>query len=648
MTHRIRHLVVTDVHGKIAGLITQSNFLGNLGVEYFIELKHVSSIMTRILLTLPPEAMLQQALDIMAKERISCVIVVEDGKPAGILTERDITHFCHAHVDVRTTAMREVMTSPVKTMPEMAYVPEVNHFMRESRLRHIVIVVDGGKLSGLISQSNLTRGLEEKYVSFLKRMLKSSNDVIRQGKAQHEALFDMNPNAAFKLDARGIIQDCNIASILLTGHASETMQGKNLTQFMDAGDVSGFEQALYRAGENNPAHCECGIHDTSGKSIAFFLSLMPVHASGKTMQIYAIAHNITDKKMMEDELHFRAELESILASISTDFINIPSSGVDAGIERALKLIGEFLGVDRGFVFRFRDQQSIMDNTHEWCADDIEPHIDELQNLRTEDSRRFIGDMQNEDVFNAPLMTDLPFELAGGRTALAAEDVQSRICVPMASAGKNIGFLGFDSVHRQRTWPRDVITMLKMVGIIFTLAMERKGTEEKLQHMAHNDSLTNLPNRALFFDRLAQSLVRARRRGQNIAVLFVDLDRFKFINDTFGHDMGDNALKQVSQRLRHCIREEDTVARMGGDEFTVILTELGKTDHAALVSRKILACLTEPFILKGKECHLGCSIGIAIYPADGEDSETLLKNADTAMYRAKQKGNKHSFYTHDID
>jgi len=305
ITHQIRHLVVTDVYGKIAGLLTQSNFLGNLGIEYFIELKHVSSIMTRILLTLPAEAPLQQALDIMAKERVSCVVVVEDDKPVGILTERDVTHVCHAHTDIQTVSMREVMSSPVETMPEIAYVPEVNHFMHEKKLRHVVIVDADGKLSGLISQTNLTRGLEEKYISFLKRILKTRNMAIRCGKERHEALFELNPNASFRLDARGIIQDCNVASTLLTGYASEDTLGKSMTQFMDTGDVSGFEQALHRAGENNPAHCECYITTASGETIAIFLSLIPVRTTGKPRQIYTIAHDITEHKKAERTLEIQ-------------------------------------------------------------------------------------------------------------------------------------------------------------------------------------------------------------------------------------------------------------------------------------------------------------------------------------------------------
>jgi len=308
-SRQIRHLVVMDAEGEVAGLLTQSDLLDNLGIEYFIDLKHVSSIMTRRLFTLTGKDPVQKAFDMMERERISCVVVVEDGRPAGIWTERDVTHFCHAHMDARTTLMREVMTAPVKTMPETAYVPEVNHFMQENRLRHVVIVDHDGRLAGLISQSNLTKGLEGRYVSFLKRMLKTRNATIQHDRKQHEALFELNPNVSFRLDAEGVIQDCNAASTLLTGYDTEAMTGKSMTQFIAPGDVSGFEQTLCRARENHPAHCECYIHPASGDSIAIFLSLIPVRAAGKGNQIYGIAHDITAHKQAEKAL--RVKLDEI-------------------------------------------------------------------------------------------------------------------------------------------------------------------------------------------------------------------------------------------------------------------------------------------------------------------------------------------------
>jgi len=309
ITYQIRHLVVTDRDGNIAGALTQSDFLDNLGIEYFIELKHVSSIMSRQLFTLTADVPVQQALDIMVGQRISCVIVVEDDRPVGMLTERDVTHFSHTQANVRTTCLREVMATPVQTLSETAYVPEVNHFMKEKGIRHVAIVDHDKKLTGLISQSNLTSGLEEKYISFLKRVLKTRENSIQKGRDQHQALFEFNPNAAFFLDVDGVIQDCNVASTLLTGYSPEAIQGKPMTQFILSGDISEFEQALCRAKNKNPAYCECNIHSASDESMTIFLSLIPVATKGETKQIYGIAHDITEHKQVEDDL--KSKLDEI-------------------------------------------------------------------------------------------------------------------------------------------------------------------------------------------------------------------------------------------------------------------------------------------------------------------------------------------------
>jgi diguanylate cyclase (GGDEF)-like protein len=157
------------------------------------------------------------------------------------------------------------------------------------------------------------------------------------------------------------------------------------------------------------------------------------------------------------------------------------------------------------------------------------------------------------------------------------------------------------------------------------------------YLANHDALTGLPNRTLFYDRLGQSLARAHREGESIAVLFIDLDGFKLINDTLGHDSGDILLREVADRIMSCVRESDTVARMGGDEFTVILMNIRPPLSSEYVARKIIDALTLPFMLNGKESCITASVGIAIYPDNGDSASALVKLADAAMYLAKNSG-----------
>ncbi|HEX8477207.1 MAG TPA: diguanylate cyclase, partial [Telluria sp.] len=173
--------------------------------------------------------------------------------------------------------------------------------------------------------------------------------------------------------------------------------------------------------------------------------------------------------------------------------------------------------------------------------------------------------------------------------------------------------------------------------VLTDITERKASEERTRHQAEHDALTGLPNRVLFIDRLQQALAKERRQHGRFALMFLDLDNFKAINDTHGHHAGDAVLQQVALRLTHCVRAVDTVSRLGGDEFVVLLADAGGVDQAAHVARSIMRALGLPMHAVGQELNLTASVGIAICPGDGTDVDSLLRHADAAMYHAKQNG-----------
>jgi diguanylate cyclase (GGDEF)-like protein/PAS domain S-box-containing protein len=202
---------------------------------------------------------------------------------------------------------------------------------------------------------------------------------------------------------------------------------------------------------------------------------------------------------------------------------------------------------------------------------------------------------------------------------------------------------------ERVFGTEDLRFAEAVGNVLSTALQRQKAEQRLAHLAQFDALTGLPNRTLLQDRLAQTIVQSRRKRWHAGALFVDLDRFKLINDTLGHHLGDALIRQVGERLLECVRPGDTVGRISGDEFAVVLADMARPDDAALVAQKILDTLAQPFDLGGNEAYISASIGIAAFPEDGDDAETLLKNADIAMYRAKESArNCYRFFTAEMN
>jgi diguanylate cyclase (GGDEF)-like protein/PAS domain S-box-containing protein len=225
---------------------------------------------------------------------------------------------------------------------------------------------------------------------------------------------------------------------------------------------------------------------------------------------------------------------------------------------------------------------------------------------------------------------------------------SGVYVPVHGERAAFGVLSMNSL-RDQAFDEEDLRFAEAVANVLSGAIRRLQTQTRLAYMAEFDALTGLPNRNLLRDRLTQTVAQVRRRSESGGVLFIDLDRFKLINDTLGHHLGDALIAEVGERLKHCVRSGDTVGRVSGDEFAVVLCELARADDAAIVAQKILNSLARPFDLEGNEAYITASIGISVFPADGEDAETLLKNADLAMYRSKEMTrNAYCFFTAEMN
>jgi len=220
------------------------------------------------------------------------------------------------------------------------------------------------------------------------------------------------------------------------------------------------------------------------------------------------------------------------------------------------------------------------------------------------------------------------------------------CVPILSHGELLGVFNTYVPEGYERSARDE-TMLGMVSNVLALAICVRRSLDELEYMARRDALTHLPNRMLFYDRLEQAIVHAKRNHLGLSVFFIDLDRFKQVNDGLGHETGDALLVQVAKRLLCCVRESDTVARLGGDEFTMVLAGVANRESAGKVARKVIQALKRPFTVLGHQCRIGASIGIAVFPDDGSGPEALVRHADQAMYEAKKQRQAYAFYQGEV-
>jgi diguanylate cyclase (GGDEF)-like protein len=332
----------------------------------------------------------------------------------------------------------------------------------------------------------------------------------------------------------------------------------------------------------------------------------------------------------------QASLHKSVAAISTDFIGINQLTVGKTVSRMLESLGTILGADRSYIFLFDRRKNTASCKYLWSSDGA-AEVKHLENLPFFMYPWWGEQMRKNGLVSISDTAALPAEAEMEKTLFAKHKVKSILTVPLYNEDQQRGFIGISSSEKPKNWREDHVSMLRVMSSLAAEAFTKVESEGKHTYLAFYDQLTSLANRTLFNDRLSQAINMSKISGNVFGVMFLDLDSFKMINDTMGHENGDELLKMVSNNLSRAVRNTDTVARFGGDEFLVLINNVADRGDIITVADKVMSVFKNPFKIDGKELIVTASAGIAVFPMDGTSVHNLIKNADNAMYHAKDGG-----------
>jgi diguanylate cyclase (GGDEF)-like protein/PAS domain S-box-containing protein len=483
---------------------------------------------------------------------------------------------------------------------------------------------------------------------------KHMDERIRQTEAKYRSIFENAVEGIFQttVDGRYIIVNPMLAQIY--GYRSPEELSDSLTnipqqlyvnqerraefeRLMEAeGTVWGFESQVYRKDGSIIWISECAraIYDSHGVVVGY----------------EGTVEDITQRKLQEAELLKHDRLLEGVAAASHHLLT--NSDFQSALQTVLKLLGEAVEADRAYIYEHHPHPSTgelcMSMRHEWVRAGVRPSIQQphWQNQPYREfglERWYTTFCHGQPVYGC--LDDFPPQ---EQALLHRDHIRSMIMFPILLGTTLWGYIGFDDCQRDRQWTASEASILSTIAASLSGAIKRQHTEAQMRYQAFHDALTGLPNRNRFEQCLPEAIAAAQQTQTLVAVAFLDLDRFKTINDTLGHATGDQLLQQVTQRLQTCLTPDQLMARWGGDEFTLLLPQLRSPYAAAQTAERITHALKPAFYINGQELHISVSIGIALFPQDGQDLETLLKNADAALYRVKDQGRDHyQFYTATI-
>ncbi|MDQ0189923.1 EAL domain-containing protein [Alicyclobacillus cycloheptanicus] len=451
---------------------------------------------------------------------------------------------------------------------------------------------------------------------------------------QYRALFQHNPSPVYSLDTAGCFTDVNPAGPDIIGYPVDELIGKPFMPYLLSDDLPEALSAFRTALEGEACHVNLSVIHKTGAHRNLELNIIPIVVNGQVEGVHGIARDVTKEKKADAFLEGQRRVLEMIAK-SEKLNHVLKELIDIAENQFEGCIACVYLIDKQtnhLVFALGPSLPAA------CLEKVRDIAIDAHNGSSANAVIRKEPVIVTNIFADPRWSNL-------RTVAREHDLHACWSIPILNAfGEVLGTFTLSFGSEQSPDLKE-LDLMKTITYLAGLAIERKQNEEYVEHLAFYDPLTDLPNRRLFTERLSQAVDHAKRSLQRLAVMYVDVDRFKQINDSLGHNYGDLFLIEIAQRLTQCVRDTDTVARMSGDEFTILLYPMNVIGDAIEVAQRIMRAFAEPVMLEGNEFNITASIGIAVFPDDADHVSSLIRNADVAMYAAKSLGkNTYQVYT----
>jgi diguanylate cyclase (GGDEF)-like protein/PAS domain S-box-containing protein len=460
--------------------------------------------------------------------------------------------------------------------------------------------------------------------------LREAERAIALNQERFRSLFEYHPDAIMALRCDGRISRVNVGLEAATGYYGEQLINKPWTEIIAPECREQAEKAFGLAARGETTEFDSFVIDRLGNRIDVQMNLVPLRAGETIEGAYAIAKNVVAQRSAERVIAEQSERIRELYLVAA-----AQGEPEEQIEKTIALGCRLFGFDYGYVTRFDDVTiSILNAVGDGAgirAGSVYPKERALSRLVAGDAQMiFIPDLDEPPWNDDPARFTAPW--------------RSYFATKLKVRNRDFGALVFAARHPHDPVPDTDRDLIQLMSLFVAAALERAQHAERMEQLAFFDALTGLPNRVLFDDRIKQTMGAAKRYKRGFAIMYLDLDDFKTINDRFGHLAGDLVLKAVAERLLMALRESDTVARFGGDEFVILQPVVNGAGDAADLAKRIVSSMQAPFDVNGADYIVHTSVGIALYPRDGLTAEELMDRADRALYRAKRAGrNRWEFF-----